>query len=184
MLISEKKYKEKYTLKWTTWHKVSIYLDNRQNSKHYNLMVKSCPTLCDPMDYIVFGILQARILECVAFPFSQVSFQPRDWTPVSCIAGRFFTNWAIIFIISYVSFLLLSIIKVTEGCLLCYWITWVISVISSCFIAEITWQDFWILAGQENLEKKRTFLRVSVQKQPYYFRSPWCIKVSHSVFLR
>ena len=74
MLISEKKYKEKHTLKWTTWHKVSIYLDNRQNSKYYNLVVTSCPTLCDRMDYIVFGILQARILECVAFPFSQVSF--------------------------------------------------------------------------------------------------------------
>ena len=30
----------------------------------------SCPTLCDPMDYRVRGILQARILEWVAFPFS------------------------------------------------------------------------------------------------------------------
>ena len=30
-----------------------------------------CPTLCDPMDYIVHGILQARILEWVAFPFSK-----------------------------------------------------------------------------------------------------------------
>ena len=29
-----------------------------------------CPTLCDPMDYTVHGILQARILEWVAFPFS------------------------------------------------------------------------------------------------------------------
>ena len=28
-----------------------------------------CPTVCDPMDYIVHGILQARILEWVAFPF-------------------------------------------------------------------------------------------------------------------
>ena len=27
---------------------------------------QSCPTLCDPMDYTVHGILQARILECVA----------------------------------------------------------------------------------------------------------------------
>ena len=51
-------------------------------------------TLCDPMDYTVHGILQARILEWVAFPFSRRSFQPRDWTQVSCIAGGFFTNWA------------------------------------------------------------------------------------------
>ena len=36
-----------------------------------------CPTLCDPMDYTFHGILQARILEWVAFPFSRGSFQPR-----------------------------------------------------------------------------------------------------------
>ena len=90
---------------------------------------------CDPMDYTVHGILQARILESVAFPFSRGSLQPqglnpglphcrqilyqlslqgsprllewvvfpfssgssrpRNWTGVSCIVGRFFTNWAI-----------------------------------------------------------------------------------------
>ena len=32
-----------------------------------------CPTLCDPMDYTVHGILQARILEWIAFPFSRSS---------------------------------------------------------------------------------------------------------------
>ena len=46
------------------------------------------------MDYTVHGILQARILEQVAFPFSRGSSQPRDRTQVSHIAGRFFTNWA------------------------------------------------------------------------------------------
>ena len=35
-------------------------------------------TLCDPMNYTVHGILQARILEWVAFPFSRESSQPRD----------------------------------------------------------------------------------------------------------
>ena len=40
-------------------------------------LAQSCLTLCDPMDYIVHGILQARILECVAFPFSRGSSQPR-----------------------------------------------------------------------------------------------------------
>ena len=90
-----------------------------------------CLTLCDPMDYPVHGILQARTLEWVAFPFSRGSSQPSDqsqpshiagrffyqlshqgrlrilewgaysffsgssWPRVSCIAGRFFTNWAI-----------------------------------------------------------------------------------------
>ena len=43
---------------------------------------------------VVHGILQARILEWVAFPFSRGSSQPRDPTHVSCIAGEFFTSWA------------------------------------------------------------------------------------------
>ena len=47
------------------------------------------------MDCRVHRILQVRILEWVTFPFSRGSSQPRDWTQVSSIAGRFFTNWAI-----------------------------------------------------------------------------------------
>ena len=46
----------------------------------------------DPIDYTVHGILQARILEWVAFPFSRGSSQPRDCTQVSHIAGGFFTS--------------------------------------------------------------------------------------------
>ena len=46
------------------------------------------------MDCIVYGILQARILESVAFPFSRGSSQPRARTQVSWIAGGFFTSWA------------------------------------------------------------------------------------------
>ena len=46
------------------------------------------------MDYTVHEILQARILEWVAFPFFRRSSQPRDQTHVSRIAGRFFTSWA------------------------------------------------------------------------------------------
>ena len=52
-----------------------------------------CPTLCDPMDYRVHGILQPRILEWVAFPFSRGSSQPRDQTQVSRVAGGCFTSW-------------------------------------------------------------------------------------------
>ena len=44
------------------------------------------------MDYTVLGILQARILEWVAFPFSRGSSQPRDQNQVTHIAGRFFTS--------------------------------------------------------------------------------------------
>ena len=45
------------------------------------------------MDCTVHGILQARILEWVAIPFSRGSSQPKDKTQVSQIAGRFFTSW-------------------------------------------------------------------------------------------
>ena len=57
---------------------------------------QSCPALCKPMDCSrpdssVHGILQARILQWVAIPFSRGSSQPRDQIQVSCIAGGFFT---------------------------------------------------------------------------------------------
>ena len=39
------------------------------------------------------GILQARTLQGVAIPFSRGSSPPRNWTHISCIAGRFFTSW-------------------------------------------------------------------------------------------
>ena len=57
-------------------------------------VIQSCLTLCDTMDYTVHGILQARILELAAFPFSRGSSQPMDQTQVSRIAGRFLTSWA------------------------------------------------------------------------------------------
>ena len=62
------------------------------------LVTQSYPTLCNPMDCSplgssVHGILQVRILEWVAMPFSRRSYQPRDQTQVSLIAGRLFTSW-------------------------------------------------------------------------------------------
>ena len=64
------------------------------------LVAQSCLTLCKSMDCSppgssVYGILQARILEWVAIPFSRGSSWPRDWTPVSWgsgIVGKFFTT--------------------------------------------------------------------------------------------
>ena len=50
--------------------------------------------LATPWTVTVGGILQARIQEWVAFPFSRGSFQPRDQTQVFRIAGGFFTSWA------------------------------------------------------------------------------------------
>ena len=64
------------------------------------LITQSCLILCDPMDCSpsgssVHGILWARILEWVTIPFSREYSQPRDWTQIYCIAGGFFTIWAI-----------------------------------------------------------------------------------------
>ena len=63
------------------------------------LVAQLCPVLRYPMDCSlpgssVHGIVQARILEWVAIPFSRGSSWSRDWTWIPCIAGRFFTIWA------------------------------------------------------------------------------------------
>ena len=80
-----------YSPHWT-------FPEKENTVSHYYLqqvkVTQSCLTLCDSMDYTVHGILQARTLEWVAFPFSRGSSQPRDQTQVSRIAGRFFTSWA------------------------------------------------------------------------------------------
>ena len=53
-----------------------------------------CPILCDPWTLSsVHGLFQARILEWFAISFSRGSSPSSDQTPVSCIAGRFFTHW-------------------------------------------------------------------------------------------
>ena len=78
-----------------TKYLLRVFVDQSRLSIIMKKKVKvsqSCLTLCNPMDYIVHGILQARILEWVAFPFSRGSSQPRNRTGVSCIAGGFFTN--------------------------------------------------------------------------------------------
>ena len=56
-----------------------------------SVMSKSLP-LHGVQAPLSMGILQARILEWVAMPSSSRSFQPRDQTQVSCIAGGFFTS--------------------------------------------------------------------------------------------
>ena len=74
-------------VKYLSWNPSSFLLVKQgifTNSEVFMLLMKvkvkvtqSCPTLCDPMDYTVHGILQARILEWVAFSFSRGSFQHR-----------------------------------------------------------------------------------------------------------
>ena len=60
-----------------------------------SVISNSCdPIDCSPRGSSLHGILPARILDWVAIPFSRGSSRCRNWTWVSCIAGRFFTNWA------------------------------------------------------------------------------------------
>ena len=89
---------------WETTRVLGSFCQEPERKKKYIFLVvvlvaQSCQSLCDSMDYrppgsSVHGILQARILEWVAIPFSRGSSQPRDWTQVSCIVSRFFTVWA------------------------------------------------------------------------------------------
>ena len=65
------------------------------------LVTQSCPDLCDPIDCSppgssVHEILEARILEWVAVPFSRASSWPGDQTRGSCTVGGFFSIWATI----------------------------------------------------------------------------------------
>ena len=91
------------------------------------LVAKSCPVLCDPMDYSLPGILWARILEWVATSFSRASSLPGDWTHISCIAGRFFTVWATGEALQCVSSLTIrngcpSRTQKQNWCTLCWWV--------------------------------------------------------------
>ena len=70
----------------------NISLEN--NPSCFLKVAQSCLTLCNLMECIVHGILQARILEWIAIPFSKGSSQPRDRTQVSHIADGFFTSRA------------------------------------------------------------------------------------------
>ena len=58
---------------------------------HEVKVAQSSLILCDPLDYTVHGILQARILEWVAVPSSRESSQPRDRTQISHTAGGLLT---------------------------------------------------------------------------------------------
>ena len=59
---------------------------------HSSILAREIPRTEEPGRLQSVGILQARILECVAISFSRGSSQPRDPIQVSCIAGGFFTS--------------------------------------------------------------------------------------------
>ena len=76
----------------------NIYSMCKKKSEKVEVLVAQArPTLCHPMDCSlpgssVHGILQAGVLEWVA---SRGSSLPKDWTHISCLAGRLFTTLAV-----------------------------------------------------------------------------------------
>ena len=114
MITSDQFFRMQWFIPWTVKYKNNLWmfseimlrnLERRQRWPTFErgrkvkvLVTQSGPILCDPMSCSppgssVHGIFQAGILEWVASPFSRGSSQPRNWTQVSCIAGRFFTVW-------------------------------------------------------------------------------------------
>ena len=75
---------------FNVWQKSTTIKKKKEKKKKKLKVAQSWLILCNPRDYTVHGILQTRILEWVAFPFSGGSSQPRSKTQFSCIAGRFF----------------------------------------------------------------------------------------------
>ena len=70
-------------------------MQKKWNESH-SVVSDSCdPTDCSTRGFSVHGILQARTLEWVAISFSRGSSRSRNQTWVSCITGRFFSDWAL-----------------------------------------------------------------------------------------
>ena len=79
-------------LNWWPSNSIPVY---ESESVSCSVIPPPCgPMACSPPGSSVHGILQARILGWVAMSFSRGSSQPREWTQVSHITGRFFTVWA------------------------------------------------------------------------------------------
>ena len=87
----------------------------------------SCnPRGCSLPASSIHGIFQGRILEWVAIAFSRGFSWPRNWIPVSCTAGRFFTNWAMreaLLIVVSRGYSLAAVHGFSFGSFSCFW-TW------------------------------------------------------------
>ena len=106
------------------------------------LVAKSCLTLAIPRTVahqapLFMGFFQARILERFPISFFKGSSQPRDRTGVSCIAGRFFTDWATItWVIFWYS------LRVSSACM------------PSCFSCVWLFATLWTIACQAPLSMR------------------------------
>ena len=102
-------YYEKYESESRSIASSSLWSHGRWNSPGQNTLVGCCSLLkavfltqgsnwgllhCRQILYQLNHHGRPRILEWLAYPFSSISSQPRNWTWVSCIASGFFTSWA------------------------------------------------------------------------------------------
>ena len=106
-------------------------------------------TVCSPPFCFLYGIFQAGILEWVAISFSRGSSRPRNQTGVSCIAGGFFTNWAIREALIIAASKKSTNNKCWRGCgekgtLLCCWWEWK--------LVQPLWRTVWHLLKKLELE--------------------------------
>ena len=118
----------------STWrNKRHEIVDTRENNvgnssgsvSHSVVSDSLWPHKLSPTSSSAHGILQARILDWLAISFSKGSSWCRDWSPVSCFAGRFFTAWAIrksqnITFVSFISMLFFFFFNV--GHLRMFWL--------------------------------------------------------------
>ena len=127
-------------------------------------VTQSCPTLGDPMGYglphsSVHGIFQARVLEWVAISFSRGSFQPRDWTQVSWIVGRYFTVWATRKVqgLSLLKLMSIELVMPSNRLIFCHPLLLLpsifpsIRVFSNEFTLHITWPEIGVSASSSVL---------------------------------
>ena len=123
-------------------------------------VTQSSPTYCDPVDYTIHGILQARILEWIAFPFSRGSSQPRDRSQASHISGGFFTNWAIYILVYNILFYILNCYEYIflKRRIIFYFPLYLPLFIAQCLIHNIYSINFsWIIAINFNYWKIKNF---------------------------
>ena len=133
-------------------------------------VIQLCLNLHDPMDCIVHEIFQVRILEWVAFPFSRGSSWPRNRMEISCIAGRFFTNWAIQEALSNLGSVIKALL-VFFGDIMCTWFFMITFIcITLCIFKEVLPSSFQPVSADGGIAD---LLPTLVGHRMYYWAA-WC----------